>query len=88
MQQAPRQVHDERPISSVNAGVPADKATMHTRTRRPSRPADTIHVKVGAGRLEEYHRLADLSETTVGAVALEAITQAFDAIRTRLGNPI
>lgn len=69
-------------------GTPADKATMRTRTHRPARPADTIHTRVGAGRLEEYHHLADLSETTVAAVALEAITGAFDTIRIRLGNPI
>jgi hypothetical protein len=32
--------------------------------------------------------LTDLADTTVAAVAVEAVTEAFDKIRTRLGNPI
>ena len=72
----------EYPYRQRRNGTPADKATMRTRTHRPARP------RVGAGRLEEYHHLADLSETTVAAVTLEAITGAFDTIRIRLGNPI
>ncbi|AER47603.1 hypothetical protein DS6A_49 [Mycobacterium phage DS6A] len=58
-------------------GVPADHAVVrrHLR-RRPSAP-DTLHVKLTAATLTEYHRVAAAAGVTVEEVAREAIAERF-----------
>lgn len=58
-------------------GVPADCAVVSEHLRRKPKPADTIHVQVGATMLHEYKRIAALQNETVEEIAREAIRERF-----------
>lgn len=58
-------------------GVPADCAVVAEHFRRKPKPADTLHVKVGATMLHEYRRIAALQGDTVEDIAREAIREHF-----------
>lgn len=61
-------------------GVPADAAVVREHIRRKPKPADTLHVKVGATMLSEYRRIAFDAGQSVEDIALEAIREKFAAM--------
>jgi hypothetical protein len=61
-------------------GVPADCAVVSEHVRRKPRPADTLHVKVGATMLHEYRRIAHIVGEPVEDIALEAIREKFASL--------
>jgi hypothetical protein len=63
-----------------NNGVPADCAVVSEHIRRKPRPADTLHVKVGATMLYEYRRIAALAGESVEDIAMEAIREKFASL--------
>jgi hypothetical protein len=61
-------------------GVPADCAVVSEHLRRKPKPADTIHVRIGATMLYEYRRVAALHGEAVEEIAREAIQERFAQI--------
>lgn len=58
-------------------GVPAEAAVVREHVRRKPRPADTIHIKVGATMLHEYRRIAAVAGESVEDISLEGIREKF-----------
>lgn len=61
-------------------GVPADCAVVSEHLRRKPRPADTLHIKIGATLLYEYRRVAAVQGETVEEICREALREKFAAI--------
>jgi hypothetical protein len=61
-------------------GVPADCAVVSEHLRRKPKPADTLHIKIGATMLYEYRRIAAQQGDTVEEICREALREKFAAI--------